>query len=141
MTVYVAQILLQHNALCRQFAMVVGVERSVEWDILIGHDAATAVDCAMLAQSLVLQRVGKVYAVGIGKFAALQAVDYIHSIVAILTLLVWLLYATTRWGVVVGNGQSDHRTIWHVEWALNQSLAKRAATYYYTAVLGLVWRQ
>ena len=77
------------------------------------------------------------YAISIGQLTAFQAVDNIHSIVTILTFLIWLLNATARWGVVVGDGQSYHRSVGHVERALNQALAKRASTNYYSAVLVL----
>ena len=73
--------------------MELGIDRGVERHVIVGHDTATAIDGAVLTERLVFQRVGKVDAVGIGEFTALQAVHHIHGIILVVALRIGFLDA------------------------------------------------
>ena len=76
-------------------------------------------------------------AVGTHQLATLQTVVDIHGIVQLLAFLVRLLDATASGCVVVGDGQSDHRTVRQVDGALHQAFTKGATTYNNTTVMVL----
>ena len=117
--------------------MVFCVLKGVQWHEEIGHYAAPTIDNALFAQGVTLQRVGKMDAVRIGQLAMLQAVVEVHLIVAQVTFLIRFLYAAAAGGVVVGNGQADHRAVGQVDGALNQSFAVRPAAHHGATVLVL----
>ena len=91
----------------------------------------------MLFQRLILQRIGKVYAVSIGKFTMLITVDKVHSIVLYLTFLVWFLYAAARRGVVMSHCEAYHGAVRQVYRALHEALSERATAYDGAAILVL----
>ena len=74
-------------------------------------------------------------AVGTGQFATIQSIQDIFLIVLLVALLVRLLDTTSGRGVVMSNGQTDHRTVWQIDGALYKTFSKRTATYHHTAVL------
>ena len=74
-------------------------------------------------------------AVGIGKLATLQAIHHIHRIILILTLLIRLLDTTARGRIIMGNSETDHRPIRHVDRPLDKSLAKGTTPNDYTSIL------
>ena len=137
MAVNIAQRLLDNDALGGQLAVEARVVGGVERHEIVGHDAAAAIDRAVLLQRLELQRVGKVDAVLAGQLAVLQAVHHVHGVAALVALLIGLLDAAPRGGEVVGNGEPDHRAVGQVDGALHQSLAKGAAAHHLSSILVL----
>ena len=124
-------------ALGRQFAMELGVSESVERNEIVGHDTTAAIYSAMLAQGVAFERIGKMYAVGIGQLTMLQTVYHIHGIILGLALGVWFLDATAGRSEIMRHGETNHRAVGQVDGTLHESLAEGTATYNHTAVLVL----
>ena len=117
--------------------MELGVAQGVEGHEVVGHDAATTVNGALLVQRLELQRVGEMDAVLIGQLTFLQTVIYIHCVILLIALLVWLLDAAARGSVVVCDGEAYHRTVGQVDGALDEALAVGATANNHASVLVL----
>ena len=137
MLVHISEIAVDDHSFGRQFPMVASVLGGVQRYELVRHDASTSIYRAVVPQRIVLERVGKVYTVCRHQFATLQAVIDIHGIVAPLALLVRFLNAASGRSIVMGNGQSDHRTVRQVYGSLDESLAKGAAPHYDAPILVL----
>ena len=90
---------------CKQ-AMHLGVLGRIERHEIIGHDASAAINHTMLAQGVILQRVGQMDAVLVGELAVLVAVVEIHGIILALALLVRLLDASAARRIVMGYGET-----------------------------------
>ena len=121
---------------CKQ-AMHLGVLGRIERHEIIGHDASAAINHTMLAQGVILQRVGQMDAVLVGELAVLVAVVEIHGIILALALLVRLLDASAARRIVMGYGETYLATILKGKRTLHQSLAKSATTYDNASVLVL----
>ena len=110
-----------------------GVERYK----VVGHDATAAIHGAMLAYGVIAQRVGKVNTISAIQLAMFEAFFNVHGIVGLVALGVRLLYAATCGCVIVGDGKTYHRSVFKLDGALHQSLAKRASAHHLCAVLVL----
>ena len=82
------------DALQVELAIEIGIDRRVERNEVVGHNASAAIDGAALAKSLELQRVGKVDAVNVHHLATLETVHQVFFILALLAFLIGFLYAT-----------------------------------------------
>lgn len=81
------QAMVDDDALgCKQ-AMHLGVLGCIERHEIIGHDASAAINHTMLAQGVILQRVGQVNAVLIGKLTMLVSLVKIHRIILAVAFL------------------------------------------------------
>ena len=129
------QTVIDDNALSRQLTMHLGVFGRVERHEIIRHNATAAINHTMLAQGVILQRVGQVNAVLIGKLTMLVSLVKIHRIILTVALLIRLLDASAAWRIVMGNGETDFTAIFEGKRTLHQSLAKGSATHHYTTVL------
>ena len=67
----------------------------------------------------------------------LQAVLEILVVVLRIPLLVRLLNAAAGWSVIMCDGETDHRTVGHVERTLHETLAKRASAHHLATVVVL----
>ena len=71
------------------------------------------------------------------EFAMGVALLKVLGVFLLLALLVGLLDATTRWGVVVTRGEADHGAVGQVDGALHKSLTKGASAHHEAAVVVL----
>ena len=124
MLVHVFQVGVHNEVLSHEVAMERGELRGIEGHEEIRHNTTSAIDRAMQTERLVAQRVGKVDAVGRVKLAVLEATLYILSIFLVLALLVRLLYATARRGIVVCHGETDHRPVAELDRSLHKALSE-----------------
>ena len=95
MIIDITEILLDDDSLCSQFAMILRIKCRIQRHKLVRHDTTATIDCAMLAERLILQRISKMNTIGICQFAAFQAVEHIHRVVLIAALRVRFLNTTT----------------------------------------------
>ena len=89
----------------------------------------------MLTKGLILQRIDKVDAVCIGQLTTLQAIHHIHGIVFLVAFRIGLLDTTARGGVVMSDGEADHRTIGQIDRTLDEAFTKGSATHNDTTIL------
>ena len=133
----VAQVGVYEYALRNDLAVQRGVPGCVQWHKVVGHDAATAIHRASFPEGLELERVGEVYAVGIGQFAMVEAVNHIHAVFLFLALFVGFLDASSAGGVVFGDGKAYHAAIGQVHRPLYKTFAEGASAHNQTSVLVL----
>ena len=71
------------------------------------------------------------------EFAMFIAGEDIQFVFFVATLVVWFLDATSRWGVITGDGQTDSRPVIELDGLLNQAFTKGTASDDGTAVVVL----
>ena len=71
------------------------------------------------------------------QFSTLQAVQHVFRIILCLPLLIRFLDATPRRGVVMGDGQTNHRTVRQIDGTLYQSFTIGTATHHKSTVMVL----
>ena len=137
MFIDIAQVSGDDNGLGSQLTMVLRVLQCVKGYELIGHDATSAINHPMLLQGIALQRVGKVDTICRHQLTTLQAVEHVLRIIFLVAFLIGFLDAAARGRIVVGNGETNHRTVRQVDRALYQALAKGATSHNDAAVVVL----
>ena len=118
--------------------METGIFHRIQRYVIVGHDTAAAIDHPMLFQGVVFERVGKMNTVGMHQLPTLQAVQHVFRIIFCLPLLIRFLDATPRRGVVMGDGQTNHRTVRQiVDGTLYQPFTIGTATHHKSTVMVL----
>ena len=129
------QAVVDDDALGCQLTVHLGVLGSIQRNEIIRHDATATINHTMLAQSIILQAVGKMDAVLVGELAMLVAIVEIHRIIQSVSLLIRLLDTSAARRIIMCDGEANLAAIIEGERTLNQSLAEGSATYHHSTIL------
>ena len=126
-----------NDALGCEQAVHLGVLGGVERHKIIGHDTTATINHTMLAQGVILEGVGQMDAVLIGKLTMLVTLIEVECIVFAVALLIGFLDATTTGRIVMSYGETYLASILKGKRTLYQSFAKGTTTYDHSAILVL----
>ena len=137
MAVNIADCIFYYESLRHEVAVIGRVPRCVERYRHVRHYSATAVYRAVFVESGKPQTVGHrlAQAVGMHQLARVKAFLYVKGIIVKVAFYIGFLDASTRRGVVLCHGEAYHGAVGEGEWALHQSFAESAASYYRASVM------